>query len=237
MPNAASRWATSAPIRPRPSRPATFWSSSAPVNSERFHSPALSEAIAWGTLRATASSSPTACSAALTMFELGALTTITPAAVAASTSTLSRPTPARATTRSPGACASASASILVELRMITASAPASAGSSAARSAPSAWRTSKSASSWATAAGDSSSATSTTGFRTVLAFRALTWDAAESSRACECFHELAGPSSSAASQLISGRSRAPTCSICSACRASRRLRKFGRPLSNSSTSSR
>ena len=60
---------------------------------DRFHSPALSEAIACGTLRATASSSPTACSAALTMFELGAFTTMTPALVAASTSTLSRPDP------------------------------------------------------------------------------------------------------------------------------------------------
>ena len=39
------------------------------------------------------------CSAALVMLEVGALTTMTPALVAASTSTLSRPTPARATTR------------------------------------------------------------------------------------------------------------------------------------------
>ena len=44
-------------------------------------------------------------------------------------------------------------------------------------------------------------------------------------------------SSAASQLINGLSFAPTCSICSACSASRRLRKFGWPASNSSTSSR
>ena len=106
------------------------------MNLDRCHSPALSEAIACGTLRATASSSPTACSAALTVFELGAFTTMTPALVAASTSTLSSPTPARATTRRFGACASASASILVALRTITASTPASAGSSAARSEPS-----------------------------------------------------------------------------------------------------
>ena len=68
------------------------------MNLERFHSPPRSEATACGRLRASASSSATACSAALTMLEVGALTTITPALVAASTSTLSRPTPARATT-------------------------------------------------------------------------------------------------------------------------------------------
>ena len=43
-----------------------------------------------------------ACSAAETMLEVGALTTMTPRAVAAGTSTLSRPTPARATTLQPG---------------------------------------------------------------------------------------------------------------------------------------
>ena len=47
------------------------------------------------------------------MLEVGALTTITPDWVAARTSTLSRPTPARATTLSRSAAASASASTLV----------------------------------------------------------------------------------------------------------------------------
>jgi hypothetical protein len=116
--------------------------SSTPVYAARFHSPPRSEAAACGTFRATESSRATACSAALTMLELGAFTTMTPALVAAATSTLSRPTPARATTRSRGARASASASILVALRMITASASARAGSSAPRSAPSAYLTSK-----------------------------------------------------------------------------------------------
>ena len=51
-------------------------------------------------LRAVASSRPTASSAAETMLDVGALTTMTPAWVAAGTSTLSRPTPARATTLS-----------------------------------------------------------------------------------------------------------------------------------------
>ena len=122
---------------PRPSSPATLSCSSTPVKADRFHWPACSEAMAWGTFRAAASSSATACSAALTMLEVGAFTTITPALVAASTSTLSRPTPARATTRSLGACSRASASMVVALRMITASASASAGSNCARSPPSA----------------------------------------------------------------------------------------------------
>ena len=87
-------------------------------------------------LRAAASSSPTASSAALTMLDCGALTTMTPAWVAALTSTLSRPTPARATTLSRRAAASASASTLVALRTRIASTSAMAGSSAARSAPS-----------------------------------------------------------------------------------------------------
>ena len=61
------------------------------------------------------------------MLEVGALTTMTPRAVAAGTSTLSSPTPARATTFSRGAAAIASASIWVALRTITASASAERG--------------------------------------------------------------------------------------------------------------
>ena len=129
MSNAASRSATRTPMRPRPRMPTTLSCSSTPVYADRFHLPSLSDAIACGTFRASASSSATACSAALTMLEDGALTTITPAFVAASTSTLSSPTPARATTRSRGAAAIASASIWVALRTMTASTSASAGSS------------------------------------------------------------------------------------------------------------
>src|SRR5262252_747113 len=72
MPKLISRCATSVPIRPKPRMPATLPLSSTPVNFDRFHSPALSDAAACGTLRATASSSAVACSAALTMLELGA---------------------------------------------------------------------------------------------------------------------------------------------------------------------
>ena len=85
-------------MRPRPTTPTVLPCISTPVYLDRFHSPALSAADAEAVLRATASSSATACSAAETMLEVGALTTMTPRAVAAGTSTLSRPTPARATT-------------------------------------------------------------------------------------------------------------------------------------------
>ena len=111
-------------MRPRPTTPTVLSAISTPVYFERFHSPALSEAFAFGTCRATASSSATACSAAVTMLDCGALTTITPRAVAAATSTLSRPMPARATTLSRVAAASASASTLVALRIRIASASA-----------------------------------------------------------------------------------------------------------------
>jgi hypothetical protein len=62
----------------------------------------LSAVDALAVCRATRASSATACSAADTMFEVGALTTMTPRAVAPAMSTLSRPTPARATTRRRG---------------------------------------------------------------------------------------------------------------------------------------
>ncbi len=82
-----------------------------------------------------------ACSAALWMFDVGALTTSTPRSVAASTSTLSRPTPARATIFSLGAAASTSASTVVAERTSSASASGTAASSFSRSGPSTQRTS------------------------------------------------------------------------------------------------
>src|SRR4051812_32931074 len=161
-PNAASRWATSWPIRPRPTTPTTLSVTSTPLNFDRFQVPSRSDASAAGMCRAAASSRATACSAALTMFEVGALTTMTPRSVAAVTSTLSRPIPARATTLRFGAAASASASICVALRIITADASANAGSSAARSAPSTWRISTPLPSTSSTLGASSSAMRTTG---------------------------------------------------------------------------
>ena len=96
-PNAASRWATSCPIRPSPTTPTVLPKISVPENDERFQACSRSEASAAGIWRAADSSSANACSAALWMFDVGALTTSTPRSVAVFTSTLSRPTPARAT--------------------------------------------------------------------------------------------------------------------------------------------
>src|SRR3954469_9001279 len=162
QPKALIRCATRTPIRPRPTTPIVLSVTSTPVKRLRFHSPDLRLAVACGTRRATDNNSAMACSAAETMLDVGALTTSTPRAVAAGTSTLSRPTPARATTLSRAPAAIASASTVVALRTIRASAPASAGSSASRSAPSTERTSKSSESTARALGASSSATRTTG---------------------------------------------------------------------------
>src|SRR3954464_10816093 len=99
------------------------------------------------------------------MLEVGAFTTITPDWVAARTSTLSSPTPARATTDSCLATASASASTLVADRIRMASTSAIADNSSARSAPLQCRISKWGPSASTVAGLSSSAISTTGLVT------------------------------------------------------------------------
>ncbi len=116
--------------------PTVFSNSSMPVYLLRFHSPRVRAAWAGLMWRAAASIRATASSAALAMLEVGALTTSTPFWVAALTSTLSRPTPARATTLSRLAAASASSSTLVAERTRTASASAIAASRSARSAPS-----------------------------------------------------------------------------------------------------
>ena len=54
MPNAIARCATSAPTRPRPMTPRVLPKSSTPSNFERSHLPDVSEACAWGRLRAWA---------------------------------------------------------------------------------------------------------------------------------------------------------------------------------------
>ena len=100
MPNASARCATSWPIRPKPRIPSVFSYSSTPENFERSHLPLFSEACACGTLRASARSSAIVCSAAVITFDWGALATTIPRFVAAATSTLSTPTPARPTARS-----------------------------------------------------------------------------------------------------------------------------------------
>ena len=124
-------------MRPKPTMPRVFSNNSAPVYLERAHLPLRSAACAGETKRADAKISAIANSAAETIFEVGALTTMTPAAVDAGISTLSKPTPARAITFKPLAAAIASASILVAERIKTASTPAAnAGRSSARFAPS-----------------------------------------------------------------------------------------------------
>ncbi len=149
--------------------PRVLSSSSTPPYWLRFHAPPLRAWLAGAMLRAVASSRPIASSAAEVMLEVGAFTTMTPARVAAGTSTLSRPTPARAITFSRRATVIASASISVADRMRTASASMSAGSSAARSAPSQCRTSKSGPRASIVAGESSSAMRTTGLVTRRSF--------------------------------------------------------------------
>ena len=61
----------------------------------RARARAFKEAFACGTLRTCASSSAMVCSAAATMFDSGAFATMMPRLVAAGTSTLSTPIPAR----------------------------------------------------------------------------------------------------------------------------------------------
>ena len=136
------------------------------MNLERAHLPFRRAALAGEMKRAEASNKEIASSAALTMFEVGALTTITPAAVAAGISTLSKPTPARAITFKPFAAPIASESIFVAERIKTASTPlASAARSWPRSEPSQLTTSKSGPSASSVAGLSSSAMRTTGLAT------------------------------------------------------------------------
>ena len=77
-----------------------------------------------------------ACSAAERMFDFGALTTITPRSVAAATSTLSSPMPARPTTSRSVPAASTSAVTLVAERMTRACAPSTAESSSSGVSPS-----------------------------------------------------------------------------------------------------
>src|ERR671919_1666545 len=98
MPNARARWATIVPTRPSPTIPRVLPCSSTPWNRSLSHLPERRAASARGTFRAEARMSASVCSAAERMFDWGALTTITPRRVAASTSTLSRPMPALAIT-------------------------------------------------------------------------------------------------------------------------------------------
>src|SRR5215211_1880455 len=121
IPNASARWPTSWPILPNPMTPIVFPYSSFPLKLERSHLPPASEAWAWGTLRHRASASASVCSAAATELDSGALATTIPRFVAASTSTLSTPVPARPITLSRSARPINSAVTLVPERISSAS--------------------------------------------------------------------------------------------------------------------
>ena len=79
--------------------------------------PDVSDACACGTLRASASINAIVCSAAATMFDCGAFATMIPRFVAAGTSTLSTPIPARPITRSRSARSMTSAVTCVAERI------------------------------------------------------------------------------------------------------------------------
>ena len=101
--------------------PSVLPRSSTPVNCDRFHSPRRIDASAAAVRRASPNSSASVCSAAAIVLPVGALTTVIPARVAASRSTLSTPTPARPTTTSRVPAAISSASTLTWLRTTSAS--------------------------------------------------------------------------------------------------------------------
>src|SRR5215211_2501381 len=132
MPKALQRWATSAPTRPRPTMPRVLPYSSVPWKRLRCQRPSRRAAWAWGMLRAWARIRATVCSAAEITFDWGALTTMIPSRVAAATSTLSRPMPARPTTLRSRPVSSTSASTRVADRTTRASTPATALSSSSR---------------------------------------------------------------------------------------------------------
>src|SRR5215208_763419 len=138
MPKPSARCATSCPMRPKPSKPSVFSYSSTPLKLLRSQAPLVSDPCACGTLRTSASSIASVCSAAVITFDWGALATTTPRLVAASTSTLSTPTPARPTALSRSARSSRSAvSCVAERIRIASNSPMRRSSSpSSQSAPS-----------------------------------------------------------------------------------------------------
>ena len=133
MLNPLARSATSLPMRPRPMMASVLSANSTPSHLLRSQRPAFSAACAWGTLRACDMMSAIVCSAADTTLLCGAFTTMTPRFVAAGTSTLSRPIPARPTTISESASSSTSAVTWVADRMMSAWAPRTTSGNLSRS--------------------------------------------------------------------------------------------------------
>mmetsp|Transcript_23030 Transcript_23030/g.46566 ORF Transcript_23030/g.46566 Transcript_23030/m.46566 type:complete len:261 (+) Transcript_23030:405-1187(+) len=114
------------PIRPKPMNPRFLPASSCPTSSFLSHFPSRMPRSARGICRACERRCASASSTTELVADRGEFTTITPAAEAALRSTLSTPTPARATRRSllPGTAAVALSTApvtLVALRMMMAS--------------------------------------------------------------------------------------------------------------------
>src|ERR1039457_4620162 len=120
--NAAARFTTSRPMLPRPTMPSVLPRSSVPMNFRFSHLPDLVDALARGMERASDNVSARVCSATETALPPGVFITRTPAAVAAGSSMLSTPTPARPITRSFGAAESIPPFTITALRTINASA-------------------------------------------------------------------------------------------------------------------
>ena len=138
---ARARSAMASPILPSPTMPSVRPRSSRPVNWARFHSPRRTDASAAAIRRATPYSSARVCSAAAIVLPVGALTTVIPARVAASRSTLSTPTPARPMTTRRVPAAISAASTWTWLRTTSASYSPMAAHSSSRLRP--WRSSTS----------------------------------------------------------------------------------------------
>jgi hypothetical protein len=120
--NACARAATSCPMRPSPTSPRVFDRISAPANFDFSHFDAFIDASAAGIFRANDKMRPIASSATLRLLAPGAFITTMPRAVAAPTSILSTPVPARAMTRSFGASSITERVTFVALRTTSASA-------------------------------------------------------------------------------------------------------------------
>ena len=114
--SACARSATMEPMLPQPISPRVLPASSLPTKRAFCHSPACVERSAWGMRRASASISASVCSAVVTELPNGVFMTTTPRAVAAPTSMLSTPMPARPMTRRPLAAASTRSVTFVDER-------------------------------------------------------------------------------------------------------------------------
>ncbi len=112
-----ARSATIEPILPQPMTPSVLAVISTPMKRFFSHLPAWVEASAAGSWRATANISAMACSAVVIELPKGVFITMMPFAVAAGTSTLSTPMPARPMTRSFVAAAITLSLTLVAERM------------------------------------------------------------------------------------------------------------------------